>query len=288
MNATQFLSSQERRYAVAAAAAAARLADLKADLADQLADIPAVLEDLTSRRYTRPRLGIGYRGAEATVRLDAMLRAERHERYTQPARPAGLKLMNRDQTTAGTGHIPAPTASLEASDVRHSLLSALWAAADLLTGRAWRVGVCPWPRLTGREPTGVLLTGLGRLVADCEHPPTLEEISTVLAGLLERADLAIHGPRRLPVDKPCPYCGRGTLVLELDLADIPALIRCEDDQRTGRRFPCVCNDPTCACRRLPLTVRHEWHRIPTAGRRSFDDLANQIHTTGRAAEEDDQ
>jgi hypothetical protein len=112
----------------------------------------------------------------------------------------------------------------------------------------------------------------------------LDEIARDIAAAQTLVTNLLDGDDRARLDKPCPHCGRKTLVVYLR----KDLIQCDRNPRTGHYEACRCGELLCECRQRPYSFRHTWRRTDT-GNTSWTRLAARIEsaTAKKTAHQED-
>lgn len=218
-----------------------------ADLA-WLADLLPLLGRLTD---THQR-GLGFLTVTGRAALDQQIRKERAARL--PNLQAGIVI---------TGEVPAPgniTAVSLAGEVPLRLLD----VRQTMRNHLRRTGT-PDPQMLPAQPTVTQIrTDVTRLLRLVHARDVLFTVARDVADITERVWNFVHGNDRTDHPKPCPHCGRRSLVVYLT----KGLIRCEPDDQQ----PCVCDDSYCNCKVRHHT--HEWHRdTPPSKKWSWRTLA---------------
>lgn len=240
--------------------------DIQADISATITDL-VILTDLIGQLVTTRQRGLGFLTPQGRQILDQLTRLEQTERRAQPTQPLGLRWLNRESSTAGTGDVPAPvTMSAAAVDAEiyftvHDLTRRVGKALARVepvveTDRGW----CRWPRRPRHapEPNSIELMGhLRTLVWDSPSPSLLGDVLHSLQRLVEAADLVVNGNDRTQLGD-CPHCGRPTLTVYFR----DDVIRCDKDPVTGHFQACRCSDPYCDCKQKPISFRHSWWRVP--------------------------
>lgn len=265
------------KRAAALAGRAEQLAILRTEIAESLAVLANLADQLEDLAASRQRVRARLVTAETREILDAQTRRDR-------AAARGLTGRNPDRSLAwmhapariGTGQVPAPVETLPALSVvaeirftlRHHIRRlgrpAKLTALEVEQTAEEDYGFCPWPRhpiLITRvdvDDHGVdhLAVRLARLVGVYTNRRDLEALKRELDRLEEAAkDITEGMPGKSAMSvghETCPHCRRDSLALLSRVPGVTALvIRCEGDHT------CRCDDDLCACRRRPAK-RHEW------------------------------
>ena len=190
--------------------------------------------------------GIGFLTVEAAKVMDDNLRAEKRDRINQAK--WGIKL---------TGPVPAPVTVSAVSLIDEAeRVCGDWASN--LEGRLERAGIC---FLYSQSFTGIgyddaQTARLAAVVEVIRTPTTLGNIHRDLEALVVKFKTLIDGSAKAyRLREPCPYCHLHTLVCYPE----QHLVVCEQDPKTGRYEPCVCDDSYCHCK-TRAHRRHEWTR----------------------------
>lgn len=262
---------------------------LRADIGEVLDRLVALDGQLELLADTRQATGLGFLTPDARAAADDQAVYDRLVRRTQPARPLGLKFLNREASAVGTGPVPAPvtlpavSASAEiAFTIQHHvrrLAKRLMPIVDAIQddnyaafARILRTqeagGFCYWPQRLLRVETlfanppkteGTLVDLAGHLKRLVETYPNRDELAAILRDLrFQEAAAAgvVEGPAAIPYNQPCPWCGRDSLVIHQRATGRDELhVRCEPQDR---QHACTCDDEWCPCHRNPWRHRHEW------------------------------
>lgn len=208
--------------------------------------------------------GIGFMTVEAKAMQDEMLRKERAARFPKITGPLGTASFTRPTSViAASGERPAP-GNISAYSIRAEVAMRLGEVIHYLTRKLRDAGVCMVDGVP-REPTfAQLVETLLSLSGVLANVRTLEWVSQEIEQLVSKATRLVDGDDKKQHPKPCPHCGRMTLVIYISQGKIV----CEKDPETGQFETCICNDansPYCPCRRN-RAHRHEWSRQPATKR----------------------
>jgi hypothetical protein len=269
-------------------AATELLEDLRDDISRHLTELGALL-DLVHNLVDSRQSNLGFLTPDGRQALDELLRTERTQQHAHAhdgiGLDVGLRFLNRNTATAGTGDVPAtvavPAASVEAF---------AWAALQQLVTKATRHlvrldplidadrGWCPVPKPVRDIPlqldqagaivwptSNQLVAHLRILCWDIAKPQLLRDTLRELEHLTGIAEHVVDGAGQSQLGE-CPHCGRNTLVVYFrgertdKGARTGAFIRCGKDPQTGHHGLCTCGSEWCPCKRTPVSFRHTWWR----------------------------
>lgn len=207
------------------------------------------------RLMLAPQRGIGFATPESKAMQDEMLRKERAARHPKHRGPLGTKFMRPSAIVVASGERPYP-ANLSASSYRIEVEMTLIDTLRHFTTRLARHGVCLTPGLPAEPTLRHLLTNIRALTAVLARVGDLVYLSKAVEQLVERGKVLVEGDDKKRHPKPCPHCGRMSLVIYISRK----VVVCEADPDTGKQERCICTDQFCQCRLKHL--RHEWFANP--------------------------
>lgn len=199
-------------------------------------DLTGPLRDLVSTRQA----GVGFLTVEAAKAMDDMIRTEREDRYRH--RIDGIKVV---------GNTPAP-GSIAAFSLLAEWRRFLTDTENDTTKHLDGLGLREVA--TGPDTDTARVVRVAGLLEATTHGPLLARVHRDLVDLAVRMVHCIDGNQLMAAPVACPWCGRDTLVIDLE----DGTATCGRDRDTYRLEECLCTYSWCECTKTG--ARHVWYR----------------------------